>query len=239
MKKAFDSVSKPLILLWQRLGVTIEIAPWLVDLDEAGFTFVRTRFALERWDLHGLLGVQPFAFNPERGTGQGDIHSPFTWLAVFDVLLTNHARTHPSTRTPIPPPPNRWLHLFRQGHLLRRRFAVFRRHAGRTPTNSRSGLHLRDGFQSLNYLSQTPSVPFPAFTSNHPWSRCTFWSTTRVGFHSGTISRGNAHLKVWGGVPHQPGRLDVLCCHETEAHPVYPSHLDQESLCPSGQLSPL
>ena len=26
--------------------------------------------------------------NPERGTGQWDIHSPFTWLAVFDVLLT-------------------------------------------------------------------------------------------------------------------------------------------------------
>ena len=36
----------------------------------------------------GLLGVLPFAFNPERGTGQGDIHSPFTWLAVFNVLLT-------------------------------------------------------------------------------------------------------------------------------------------------------
>ena len=161
MKKAFDSVSKPLILLWQRLGVTIEIAPWLVDLDEAGFTFVRTRFALERWDLHGLLGVQPFAFNPERGTGQGDIHSPFTWLAVFDVLLTNHARTHPSTRTPIPPPPNRWLHLFRQGHLLRRRFAVLRRHAGRTPTNSRYGLHLCDGFKYIHCLSQTQSVPLP------------------------------------------------------------------------------
>jgi len=89
MKKAFDSVSKPLILLcWQRLGVPIEIAQWLVDLDEAGFTIVRTPFALERWDLHGLLGLQPLAFNPERGTGQGDIHSPFTWLAVFDVLLT-------------------------------------------------------------------------------------------------------------------------------------------------------
>jgi len=89
MKKAFDSVSKPLILLcWQRLGVPIATAQWLVDLDEAGYTIVRTPFALERWDLHGLLGVQPFAFNPERGTGQGDIHSPFTWLEVLDVLLT-------------------------------------------------------------------------------------------------------------------------------------------------------
>eukprot|EP01042_Synura_sphagnicola_P036407 gene36407-biopygen4424 len=89
MKKAFDSVSKPLILLcWQRLGVPLAIAQWLVDLDEAGYTIVRTPFALKRWDLQGLAGAQQFAFNPKRGTGQGDIHSPFTWLAVFDVLLT-------------------------------------------------------------------------------------------------------------------------------------------------------
>eukprot|EP01042_Synura_sphagnicola_P036305 gene36305-biopygen1539 len=91
MKKAFDSDSdsKPLILLcWQRLGVPLAIAHWLVDLDEAGYTIVRTAFALERWGLQGLAGAQKFAFNPERGTGQGDIHSPFTCLAVFDILLT-------------------------------------------------------------------------------------------------------------------------------------------------------
>ena len=89
MKKAFDSVSKPLILLcWQRLGVPLDIAQWLVDLDDAGYTIVRTPYALEQWDLAGLDGVRHLSFNPERGTGQGDIHSPFTWLAVFDVLLT-------------------------------------------------------------------------------------------------------------------------------------------------------
>jgi len=44
--------------------------------------------ALERWDLPRPVGVQPLAFNPEGGTGQRNIHSPFTWLAVFDVLLT-------------------------------------------------------------------------------------------------------------------------------------------------------
>ena len=32
-----------------------------------------------------------------------------------------------------------------------------------------------------------------------------------------------------GGVPHQPWRLDVDC-YKTEACPVYPSHLDLESL---------
>eukprot|EP01042_Synura_sphagnicola_P036588 gene36588-biopygen10818 len=89
MKKAFDSVSKPLILLcWQRLGVPLDIARWLVDLDEAGYTIVRTPHALEQWDLAGLDGIRHLSFNPERGTGQGDIHSPFTWLAVYDVLLT-------------------------------------------------------------------------------------------------------------------------------------------------------
>ena len=66
----------------------LAIAQWLVDLDEAGYTLVRIPFALERWDLQGLTGAHQFAFNPERGTVQGDIHSSFTWLAVFDVLLT-------------------------------------------------------------------------------------------------------------------------------------------------------
>ena len=102
-KKAFDSVSKPLILLCrQRLGVFLAIAQWLVDLNDAGDTIVRTLFAhklkfqydfnstFERLDVQGLDGVQSFAFNPERGTchSQGDIHSPFTWLAVLDMLLT-------------------------------------------------------------------------------------------------------------------------------------------------------
>jgi len=66
IKKAVDSESKP--LLRQRLRVTIEIAQSLVDLDEAGFTTVQTTFSLEWWDVYGLLGVQPFAYNPERGT---------------------------------------------------------------------------------------------------------------------------------------------------------------------------
>jgi len=58
MKKALDSVFKPLILLcWLRLGVPFSIAQWLVDLDNARYTIVRTPFALERWDLQGLAGV--------------------------------------------------------------------------------------------------------------------------------------------------------------------------------------
>ena len=64
----------------------VEIAQWLVDLDDSGHTIVRTPYALSQWDIVGLEGIRDLSFNPERGTGQGDIHSPFTWLAVFDVL---------------------------------------------------------------------------------------------------------------------------------------------------------
>ena len=89
MSKAFDSVSKPLIVLcWQRKGLPVEIAQWLVDLDATGYTIVRTPYALSKWDVEGPDGICDLLFNPERGAGQGDIHSPFTWLAVFDVLLT-------------------------------------------------------------------------------------------------------------------------------------------------------
>ena len=39
--------------------------------------------------VEGLEGLRELSFNPERGTGQGNIHSPpFSWLAAFDFLLT-------------------------------------------------------------------------------------------------------------------------------------------------------
>ena len=34
----------------------------------------------------GEAGESPFTFNPEWGTGQGDISSRHTWVAVFDIL---------------------------------------------------------------------------------------------------------------------------------------------------------
>ena len=105
----------------------------------------------------------------------------------------NHARTHPSIRTPIPSPPTRWLHLYRQGHLLRRRFAVFRRHAGRTPTNSRFGLYLRDGVQSLNCLSQTQSVPLPGFTPTSPGADVHFGLGPGLG-STASLPQGGRHV---------------------------------------------
>jgi len=72
MKEAFDSISKLLILFgWQRLGVPLEIAQWLVALDTTGFTIVRTPYALTSWYLEGLHDIKDIVFNSERGTGKG------------------------------------------------------------------------------------------------------------------------------------------------------------------------
>ena len=60
----------------------------LVDLGASGYTIVRTPYAFSQLDIEGLDGIRDLSFNPERGTGQGDIVSPFTWLTHFDVLLT-------------------------------------------------------------------------------------------------------------------------------------------------------
>jgi len=51
MKKAFDSVSRPLIILcWQRFGVPRVLAEWLLALDFHGHAVVRADYALETLD---------------------------------------------------------------------------------------------------------------------------------------------------------------------------------------------
>jgi len=93
--KAFDSVSKAIIYLaWTRLGVPPECIDWLIELDLESKVAVRTTWAIEIWEREGLQGFDPDihpgapeTFNPDRGTGQGDISSPHTWVAVFDILL--------------------------------------------------------------------------------------------------------------------------------------------------------
>ena len=107
LKKAFDTTSKPLMLLaWQRLGVPLEIAHWLTEMDVGGTTVVKTPFAQYMWQIlkyHSVdtQGSYPpghlpstddstllEAFDAIRGTGQGDVTSPTCWIAVMDILLT-------------------------------------------------------------------------------------------------------------------------------------------------------
>ena len=73
ISKAIDSVGRPLIrLAWERVGVPDEIIDWLIELD-------RDNHTVEVWEIQGYEGfankddTKVCDFDPERGTGQGDI----------------------------------------------------------------------------------------------------------------------------------------------------------------------
>jgi len=110
IKRAFDSVSKSLCAFaWKRLGVPPWLAAWLTALDENGFTFVRSEFTFECWckdSYEGLshltAGGAPVHFDPERGTGQGDVSSPATWIDIFDIILrTLEVAAYPDEGVPL------------------------------------------------------------------------------------------------------------------------------------------
>ena len=89
IRKAFDSVGKWLIrLAWRRLGVPEPLANWLILLDLNNHTVVRTGHSFSCWLKDGLSGLEGLDFNAEMGCGQGDVSSPLTWVAVFDILLS-------------------------------------------------------------------------------------------------------------------------------------------------------
>eukprot|EP01042_Synura_sphagnicola_P036576 gene36576-biopygen10334 len=87
--KALDSVGERLIrLAWRRLGVTEPLANWLILLDLHNHTIVRTGHSFSCWLKDGLTGLAGLDFDAEMGCGQGDVSSPLTWVAVFDILLS-------------------------------------------------------------------------------------------------------------------------------------------------------
>jgi len=100
-KRAFDSVTKGHITLaWHRMGVPIELAQFLRNLDEDGQTMVKSPIAQKTWKEKGSKGfrdsslaadVDVMMFNPQRGVGQGDVHSPYSWIALYDILLASLA----------------------------------------------------------------------------------------------------------------------------------------------------
>jgi hypothetical protein len=96
IRRAFDSVSKRLIHSGcVRLGVPEDVVRWLQAMDEEALTIVRTPFTLEIHYADGIDGLwkaiqegRLAAFMAERGTAQGDVTSPATWMCVFDILLS-------------------------------------------------------------------------------------------------------------------------------------------------------
>jgi len=88
IRKAFDSVAKPLITAaWTRLGLPPEAAQWITALDSTGYSVLRSPYALDHWPRAGTrTAKQELAFTPTRGTGQGGTTSPDTWSGFFDPL---------------------------------------------------------------------------------------------------------------------------------------------------------
>eukprot|EP01041_Mallomonas_annulata_P004545 gene4545-biopygen2155 len=111
MSKAFDRVSKiSMMIAWLRLGIPIDIALLLVELDRSGVTVLRTPAARRAWKDMNYQGIKAAtgrysrnmtlmapnallsailveAFEAERGTGQGDVTSPLCWTALLSILL--------------------------------------------------------------------------------------------------------------------------------------------------------
>ena len=94
-QRAFDSPSKNAQKLgWHTRGVPAEFAEFIVGLEEGGQTAVRTPYSADIHHRKGLEGLTdpddlgfPGIFEAERGTPQGDVSSPTSWTALYDILL--------------------------------------------------------------------------------------------------------------------------------------------------------
>ena len=64
-----------------------ELAKYMVSIDKAGTTYVRTPLN-EEINKRGKLREEGVGFDRGKGVGQGDVSSPLLWVAVFDMLLT-------------------------------------------------------------------------------------------------------------------------------------------------------
>jgi hypothetical protein len=84
LKKAFDTTSKPLMLLaWQRLGVPADIAHWLTEMDVGGTTVVKTPFAQYMWQILKYHSVDTHGPYPP---GHPATTEDSTLLSSFDAL---------------------------------------------------------------------------------------------------------------------------------------------------------
>ena len=88
MRRAFDRVPKSfLIFSWIRMGVPLDIARYLVELDIDGTTIVKTPFAQSQIYRHGSTIKEDIGFTAETGCAQGDPQSAISWNCFIDILL--------------------------------------------------------------------------------------------------------------------------------------------------------
>jgi hypothetical protein len=98
IKRAFDSVARLLKrLAWYRMGARGRPLNLIMSLDEIGRAFPWSPHMMHRIHhqntspykkaAHLIKNSSALGFLPERGIGQGDTLSTFTWNAVFDILL--------------------------------------------------------------------------------------------------------------------------------------------------------
>ena len=88
MRRAFDRVPKSfLIFSWLRMGVPLDIARYLVELDIDGTTIVKTPFAQSQLYRHGSIVKEDIGFTAETGCAQGDPQSAISWNTFIDILL--------------------------------------------------------------------------------------------------------------------------------------------------------
>ena len=81
IRRAFDSVSRPMILLsLQRLGVPRSVAERISYADKDDKVTVITPAS--------MTSINAPSFRTEIGIGQGDVISPVIWIAFMDILLT-------------------------------------------------------------------------------------------------------------------------------------------------------
>ena len=109
IRHAFDCVSKPgQELSWFRLGAPAHVAHWIAHMDDEGCTAIRSPWALTTWARHRHAGFgtspnshRPATFPRDRGTPQGDVSSPHTWAAFFDIPLRALERGRDPADTPL------------------------------------------------------------------------------------------------------------------------------------------
>ena len=97
--KSFDSISRVLAMLsLHRAGVPIADCEDIINIDEGGKVFVKCPHSTKVWQKKisscprgrtyvNCARTSAPPFTAARGVGQGDNHSPLTWLLFEDIIL--------------------------------------------------------------------------------------------------------------------------------------------------------